>query len=112
MPKIKHIAISTQDVDKTARFYVDVFGLQEIARIDSPGARGYYLSDGDLSIALLNCSLKAGPCLGRAPDPLWGPGARKNVRFEYRGVRHKLLDAGAACSPPYERAISESADMR
>ena len=54
MPKIKHIAIATQDVDSTARFYVDVFGLQEIARIDSPGARGYYLSDGDLNIAILN----------------------------------------------------------
>ncbi len=54
MPKVKHIAISTQDVDKTARFYIDVFGLQEIARIDSPGARGYYLSDGDVNIAILN----------------------------------------------------------
>jgi len=54
MPKIKHIAIATQDVDKTARFYIDVFGLQEIARIDSPNASGYYLSDGDLNIAILN----------------------------------------------------------
>jgi glyoxylase I family protein len=34
MPKIKHIAIATQDVDKTAKFYIDVFGLQEIAKLD------------------------------------------------------------------------------
>jgi catechol 2,3-dioxygenase-like lactoylglutathione lyase family enzyme len=54
MPKVKHIAISTQDVDKTAKFYMDVFGLKEIGKIDSPGARGYYLSDGDLNIAILN----------------------------------------------------------
>jgi catechol 2,3-dioxygenase-like lactoylglutathione lyase family enzyme len=54
MPKIKHIAISTQDVDKTAKFYIDVFGLKEIGKVDSPGARGYYLSDGDLNIAILN----------------------------------------------------------
>ena len=54
MPKIKHIAISTQDVDKTARFYIDVFGMKEIARVDSPGAVGYYLSDGDLNLAILN----------------------------------------------------------
>ena len=47
MPKIKHIALSTQDVDKTAKFYIEVFGMKEIAKIDSPGARGYYLSDGD-----------------------------------------------------------------
>ena len=54
MPKIKHIAISTQDVDKTARFYIDVFGMKEISKIDSPGARGYFLSDGDINLAILN----------------------------------------------------------
>ena len=54
MAKIKHIALSTQDVDKTAKFYIDVFGMKEIARIDGPGARGYYLSDGDLNLAILN----------------------------------------------------------
>src|SRR5215510_11800461 len=54
MPKIKHIAIATQDVDKTAKFYIDVFGLQEIAKIDSPNASGYYLSDGDINMAILN----------------------------------------------------------
>ena len=54
MPKIKHIAISTQDVDKTAKFYMDVFGLKEIGKVDSPGARGYYLSDGDINVAILN----------------------------------------------------------
>jgi catechol 2,3-dioxygenase-like lactoylglutathione lyase family enzyme len=54
MPKIKHIALSTQDVDKTAKFYMDVFGMKQIGKIDSPGARGYYLSDGDLNLAILN----------------------------------------------------------
>ena len=54
MPKIKHIAISTQDVDKTAKFYIDVFGMKEIGKVDSPGASGYYLSDGDLNLAILN----------------------------------------------------------
>src|SRR5438046_2208522 len=54
MPKIKHIAISTQDVDKTAKYYIEVFGMKEIARVDSPGATGYYLSDGDLNLAILN----------------------------------------------------------
>src|SRR5262247_4845128 len=54
MPKIKHIALSTQDVDATAKFYIDVFGMKEIAKIDSPGASGYYLSDGDINLAILN----------------------------------------------------------
>jgi catechol 2,3-dioxygenase-like lactoylglutathione lyase family enzyme len=54
MPKIKHIALSTQDVDATAKFYIDVFGMKEIAKLDGPGARGYYLSDGDINLAILN----------------------------------------------------------
>lgn len=54
MAKIKHIAISTQDVDATARFYVDVLGLKEIQKLDSKNATGYYLSDGNINLAILN----------------------------------------------------------
>ncbi len=54
MPKIKHIALSTQDVEKTAKYYIEVFGMKEIGRIDGPAARGYYLSDGDINLAVLN----------------------------------------------------------
>jgi glyoxylase I family protein len=54
MPKLKHIAISTQDVEKTARFYIEVFGMKEIARIDDPGTLGCFLSDGDINLAILN----------------------------------------------------------
>ena len=54
MAKIKHIAIATQDPDGTARFYTDVFGMKQIGRIDSPNVRGYYLSDGDINLAILN----------------------------------------------------------
>jgi glyoxylase I family protein len=68
MPKIKHIALSTQDVDKTAKFYIDVFGMKEIARIDSPGARGYYLSDGDINLAILNFKSDAVAGVERGKD--------------------------------------------
>ena len=54
MPKIKHIALSTQDVDATAKFYIEVFGMKEIAKIDSPGTRGCFLTDGDINLAILN----------------------------------------------------------
>ena len=33
MAKIRHIALSTQDPEKTAKFYVDVFGMKQIGRI-------------------------------------------------------------------------------
>ena len=54
MAQIKHIAIATQDADKTAAFYKDVFGLREIAKLDNPGAKGYYLSDGNINVAILD----------------------------------------------------------
>jgi glyoxylase I family protein len=53
MAKIKHIAIASQDPDKTAKFYIEVFGLREIAKINSPGAQGYHLTDGDINLAIL-----------------------------------------------------------
>jgi catechol 2,3-dioxygenase-like lactoylglutathione lyase family enzyme len=54
MAKIEHIAMATQDADKTAKFYIDVFGLEGIAKLDSPTASGYFLSDGDMNLAILN----------------------------------------------------------
>ncbi|GIX49529.1 MAG: hypothetical protein KatS3mg131_3740 [Candidatus Tectimicrobiota bacterium] len=53
MARLKHIAIATQDPDKTAAFYRDVFDLQEVSKITSPLAEGYYLSDGHINIAVL-----------------------------------------------------------
>ena len=54
MPQIKHIAIATQDADATAKFYTEVFGMREIAKLDSPNASGDYLSDGNINLAILD----------------------------------------------------------
>ncbi len=53
MPRIRHIAITTPDVEKTARFYVDVFGMKEIGKRESPQVRGCYLTDGEIQLAIL-----------------------------------------------------------
>lgn len=53
MGKIKHIAIATQEPEKTAKFYKDVFGLEEVGRVSSDNAEGFYLSDGNINIAIL-----------------------------------------------------------
>ena len=53
MAKIKHIAIATQDPDKTAGFYKEVFDLKEVGRVDNENAEGYYLSDGHINLAIL-----------------------------------------------------------
>jgi len=54
MPQIKHIAIATQNAEETAKFYTEVFGLREIAKLDSENAKGYFLSDGNINMAILD----------------------------------------------------------
>ena len=48
MAQIKHIAIRTHDVEKTAAFYKDAFGLEQVG----VGQSGIYLTDGHLNIAI------------------------------------------------------------
>ena len=50
MAKIKHIAIRTHDVEKTANFYKEAFGLEQVGL----GQSGVYLTDGNLNIAILS----------------------------------------------------------
>jgi len=54
MAKIRHIAIATQNEEETARFYVEAFGLQEIAKLNSPIVSGYFLTDGTINLAILH----------------------------------------------------------
>jgi predicted enzyme related to lactoylglutathione lyase len=49
MARIKHIAIRTPDPEKTAAFYKEVFGLEEVG----VAGAGYYLSDGYINLAIL-----------------------------------------------------------
>ncbi len=49
MPKIKHIAMTTEDPDKVASFYKKVFGMEEVGR---SGDSHVFLSDGDLNLTI------------------------------------------------------------
>ena len=49
MARIKHIAIRTHDVEKTAEFYKSAFGLEQVGL----GQSGIYLTDGYLNIAIV-----------------------------------------------------------
>jgi len=74
MAKIKHIAIATQDAEKTARFYKEVFDLKEVGKIDGANASGYYLTDGNVNLAILNFK----------NDQVTGP----EYGTEYSGIHH------------------------
>ena len=54
MPQIKHIAIATNDAEKTAKFYSEVFGLRQVAQLDGDNAKGFMLSDGNVNMAILD----------------------------------------------------------
>jgi catechol 2,3-dioxygenase-like lactoylglutathione lyase family enzyme len=51
MPRIRHIALTTKDPDKTAAFYKEAFGMREIRR--NPRG-GVFLTDGYINLAVLN----------------------------------------------------------
>ena len=53
MAKLKHIALSVKDPEATAQFYESAFDLQRVGTTDSELAKGIYLSDGVINIALL-----------------------------------------------------------
>ena len=53
MAKLRHIAVHTPDPEKTAEFYKRVFDMKEVGRTDSPIAKGVYLSDGTINMAVL-----------------------------------------------------------
>ncbi|MBC7780391.1 MAG: VOC family protein [Proteobacteria bacterium] len=54
MPKLRHIALSVPDPWKAAEFYMQAFGMKKVGETDSTLARGVYLSDGVINMALLN----------------------------------------------------------
>jgi catechol 2,3-dioxygenase-like lactoylglutathione lyase family enzyme len=53
MPKLRHVAITTHDVEATAKFYIEVFEMKEMGKIDDPGTTGCFLSDGTINLAIL-----------------------------------------------------------
>ena len=54
MAKLRHIALSVPDPWKAAEFYMQAFGMRKVGETDSSLARGVYLTDGVINVALLN----------------------------------------------------------
>ena len=53
MAKLRHVAVAVPDPDKSAEFYCKTFGMSIVGGTDSPLAKGVYLSDGMMSLALI-----------------------------------------------------------
>jgi len=91
MAQIKHIAIRTPDPEKTATFYKEVFGLEEVGRARA----GYYLSDGSINLAILKSSDQGS---GESPRDVPGYAGIDHLGFLVDDVDEtckKLEEAGA-----------------
>lgn len=52
MPQLRHLAIRTQDTDRLAIFYKEIFGMKELHRPRGDGGP-VYLTDGYFNLAIL-----------------------------------------------------------
>src|SRR5919109_5069637 len=104
MAKIKHIALSTKNPDATAKFYTEVFGLKQVGRIDNPNVTGYYLSDGDLNLAILDFKNDAVAGAERGKD--WS--GIHHIGFQVESLeetKEKLAAAGSQPRDDVNRAL-------
>jgi len=53
MAKLRHVAIQVKDHKKAAQFYVEALDMKVVGETDSPLASGTYVSDGTVTLALL-----------------------------------------------------------
>ena len=54
MAKLRHIAISVPDIEKSAKFYEETFGLKRVNLAVTPYGDGLSLSDGVINLTLLH----------------------------------------------------------
>ena len=69
-PRIKHIALHTEDPVATAEWYKTCFGLDELRR--SPDGDGVWLTDGYIYFAILKMGTEDAPNLGEGPSTVKG----------------------------------------
>jgi glyoxylase I family protein len=101
MAKIKHIALTTHDLDKVASFYKDVFGMEEIGR---SGTTHVYLSDGDLNLTIRACKKSDDPDVGEQGENFSGIHHIGFVVDDVVACANRMELAGATCLTPLESA--------
>lgn len=72
MARLRHFAVCVSDLEKSARFYEEVFDLKRHGREDIPIGSALYLSDGVVNLALIKFSGTEGNDLS---DPMNAVGA-------------------------------------
>jgi catechol 2,3-dioxygenase-like lactoylglutathione lyase family enzyme len=68
MARLRHIAVVVKDLEKSAKFYQDVFEMKQVGREDLEIGSAVYMSDGVVNMALLNFAGKAGSAASSLPE--------------------------------------------
>lgn len=104
MAKLRHLAIATNDPDATAEFYKQAFDLRDVKSTDSNLAKGRFLTDGTVTIAILK--FRNVDQLGKGLD-YTGLHHIGFVVEDLDGTGEKLEQLGAPCfMPKPEQATS------
>ena len=61
--QLKHLAMASQDPEASRDFFVNVMGWSVAGIVASRNANGYYVTDGNVNMAILN--FKNGPAAGK-----------------------------------------------
>jgi glyoxylase I family protein len=101
MAKIKHIALTTHDLEKVASFYKDVLGMTEVGR---SGSSHIYLSDGDLNLTIRACKKSDDPDVGEQGEDFSGIHHIGFVVDDVLECAERMEQAGATRLTPLEAA--------
>ena len=80
MARLRHFAVCVGDLERSAKFYAEVFDLEQVAREDLDIGSAIYMSDGVINLALLNFSgrrgndIKGGSDQGNRRQSFWFSG--------------------------------------
>ena len=90
MAKLKHIALTTHEIEKAASFYKDVFDMEEVGR---SGATHIYLSDGEMNLTIRACKTSDDPDVGAQGE-------------QFSGIHHIgfVVDDVMTCADHMEKA--------
>jgi catechol 2,3-dioxygenase-like lactoylglutathione lyase family enzyme len=101
MAKIKHIALTTHDLEQVASFYKSVFGMTEVGR---GGSTHIYLSDGDLNLTIRACKKHDDPDVGEQGENFSGIHHIGFVVDNVLACAEKMEQAGATRLTPLDTA--------
>ncbi len=93
MARLRHFAVAVRDLDRSAKFYKEVFGLEQVGREDLDIGSAIYLSDGVINLALLKYQGSRGSGLENAKEFIGAHHFGFQVD-DFESVQRKIEEAG------------------